>query len=677
MKNLWNHNTSRNYIDNYKKFGVNQDLALRIYTTHLLGGEKKLVLHGGGNTSVKSFYTDIFNQKSRVIFVKGSGWDMSNLNHQGMPGLKLESLLKTISLKKMTDDNMVNYLRSNLLDSNSPNPSVETLLHAFLPHKYVDHTHSNAILSLVNLKESIFLIKKIFGKNLAIVPYIMPGFQLAKLSYEIYNKDTNVEGMLLLNHGIFTFGENAKQSYDRMIKFVTIAENYIKRNKKKYSCLKVNNLKIPNDILIVCRKIFKQIDNNKWIIKLNSSKEDREFTLRKDINILFNKGPVTPDHVIRIKSQPLIISSKDLNKISLTPHNLKRLINNFCKNYNEYFLKYKKEVKNSKIADTLPRIIILQGIGFLSIGRNSKEEIISKDIFNSMKQSILDSYRIGNFSSISKKEVFKMEYWPLERAKLNHKKRNVLEGNIALITGGAGTIGLAIAKKFLNEGLEVVLFDKTFNYKKVSVTRILNKCFCIECDLTNDNQINKSINSLVNRYGGIDILISNAGAPFLGSIDTVDEKVIRDSFDINFYAHQKITKKIIHIMKIQNMGGSIMFNLSKQAINPGKDFGPYGIAKSSTLFLMKQYALELGKYNIRVNGINADRIQSGILTNDLIIKRAKARNTTKEKYLKNNLLQQEVLAKDVADAFFAQIFLKKTTGNIITVDGGNIEASLR
>ena len=677
MKNLWNFKTSRDYIVNFKKFGVNQDLALRIYTTHLIGGEKKLVLHGGGNTSVKYFYTDIFNRKNRAIFVKGSGWNMANLNHQGMPGLKLEPLLKTISFKKMTDENMVNYLRLNLLDSNSPNPSVETLLHAFLPHKYIDHTHSNAILSLVNLKESIFLIKKIFGKKLAIVPYIMPGFQLAKLSYEIYNKDKDVEGMLLLNHGIFTFGESAKQSYDRMIKYVTIAENYIKKNKKKYSIIKFNNLKTSNDIPVLCRKIFNQIDNKKWIIKLNSSNEDKEFTLRKDINILFNKGPVTPDHVIRIKSQPLIISLKDLNKISLYSHNLKKLIINFCKNYNKYFLQFKKEVKNSKITDTLPRIIILQGIGFLSIGRNSYEEKISKDIFNSMKQTILDSYKIGNFSSISKKEIFKMEYWPLERAKLNNKKRNLLEGNIALITGGGGTIGLAIAKKFLNEGLEVALFDKNFNYKNVSVTNILNQCLCIECDLTSDNQINKSVNNLINRFGGIDILVSNAGAPFQGSIDTIDEKVIRDSFDINFYAHQKITQKIVRIMKIQNMGGSVMFNLSKQAINPGKDFGPYGIAKSSTLFLMKQYALELGKYNIRVNGINADRIQSGILNNDLITKRAKARNTTKEKYLKNNLLQQEVLAKDVADAFFAQIFLKKTTGNIITVDGGNIEASLR
>jgi len=358
MKNLWNFKTSRDYIVNFKKFGVNQDLALRIYTTHLIGGEKKLVLHGGGNTSVKYFYTDIFNRKNRAIFVKGSGWNMSNLNHQGMPGLKLEPLLKTISLKKMTDENMVNYLRLNLLDSNSPNPSVETLLHAFLPHKYIDHTHSNAILSLVNLKESIFLIKKIFGKKLAIVPYIMPGFQLAKLAYEIYNEDKDVEGMLLLNHGIFTFGESAKQSYDRMIKYVTIAENYIKKNKKKYSIIKFNNLKTSNDITVLCRKVFNQIDNNKWIIKLNSSNEDKEFTLRKDISILFNKGPVTPDHVIRIKSQPLIIPLKDLNKISLYSHNLKKLIINFCKNYNKYFLQFKKEVKNSKITDTLPRIII-------------------------------------------------------------------------------------------------------------------------------------------------------------------------------------------------------------------------------------------------------------------------------------------------------------------------------
>ena len=675
MKNLWNINTAKKYISKYDKINVHKDLALRIYTTHLLGNEKKLVLHGGGNSSVKLETKDIFNKLKKVIYVKGSGWDMSNLNHLGMPGLYLDPLKKTSSLTKMSDENMVNYLRLNLLDSNSPNPSVETLLHALLPHKYVDHTHSNAILSLVNLKNSPKVLNKIFGKKLAIVPYIMPGFQLAKKCFQIFKKNKNVEGLLLLNHGIFTFGDDAKQSYDRMIKYVSLAEKHINNKKRnhKYEKNKINNFSL--DLIIQCRKIFYQIDQNKWIINLNSSKDDIEFSLLENIDTLFGKGPVTPDHVIRIKAQPLIIKQKDLIKINKNKNNLNVLLKKYCQNYINYFQKYKNQIKNCKITDPLPRIIILQGIGYLSIGRNKKELNISKDIFLSMKQSILDSCFVGSFKSINKKEIFKMEYWPLERAKLNNKKRKILEGNVALITGGAGTIGQAIAKKFINEGLEIILLDKYFDYYKNH--KLFDKCLCIECNITNNNSIQKSINKVIKNFGGIDILVSNAGAAFQGSIDSVNEKVIKDSFDINFFSHQKISQKIVNIMKIQEMGGSIMFNISKQAVNPGKNFGPYGLAKTSTLFLMKQYALECGQYNIRVNGVNADRIQSGLLTKKFIAQRSKARNISPDQYLSNNLLQQEVLAEDVADAFFNQILLKKTTGNIITVDGGNIEASLR
>ena len=675
MKNLWNINAAKSYIAKYNKINVHKDLALRIYTTHLLGNEKKLVLHGGGNTSVKLETKDIFNNLKKVIYVKGSGWDMSNLNHLGMPGLYLDPLLKTSSLTKMSDENMVNYLRLNLLDSNSPNPSVETLLHALLPHKYVDHTHSNAILSLVNLKNSQKVLNKIFGKKLAIVPYIMPGFQLAKKCFQIFKKNTNVEGLLLLNHGIFTFGDDAKQSYDRMIKYVSFAEKYInnKKRKHKYKKNKINNFSL--DLLIQCRKIFYQIDQNKWIINLNSSKDDIEFSLLENIETLFTKGPVTPDHVIRIKAQPLVIKQNDLIKINKNQNYLNVLIKKYCQNYINYFQKYKNQIKNCKVSDPLPRIIILQGIGYLSIGRNNKELNISKDIFLSMKQSILDSSFVGSFKSINQKEIFKMEYWPLERAKLDNKKRKILEGSVALITGGAGTIGQAIAKKFINEGLEVVLFDKYFDFNKNQ--KLFDKCLCIECDITNNNSVHNSINKIIKNFGGIDILVSNAGAAFQGLMESINENVIKDSFDINFFSHQKISQKIVNIMKIQDMGGSIMFNISKQAVNPGKNFGPYGLAKTSTLFLMKQYALECGQYNIRVNGVNADRIQSGLLTKKFITQRSKARNISPDQYLSNNLLQQEVLAEDVADAFFNQILLKKTTGNIITVDGGNIEASLR
>jgi len=677
MKNLWEEKKAKKYISEYSKLGVPQDLALRIYTTHLLGSEKKLVLHGGGNTSVKSLRKDIFSAKKKVIFVKGSGWDMSNLNHLGMPGLYLDPLLRTTKLKNMSDEKMVNYLRSNLLDSNSPNPSVETLLHAYIPEKYVDHTHSNAILSLVNLEESKNLLKEIFKNKLTIIPYIMPGFQLAKLCHDIYKVNKKVDGLLLLNHGIFTFGNTAKESYDRMIKYVSIAEKYIFNNKKKITFTKKNKINLTKDFSPLIRNYLYKIDNNKWIVQSSFSNKDKYFTQRNDLFSIFDKGPVTPDHVIRIKSKPLIIKSEEINKVYSNPKVLEKLISKYAIKYHKYFIKYKNEIHNCKISDSIPRIIILQGIGFLSIGRNIKEVKISKDIFCSMKDSIVDANYLGKFKSINTKEIFKMEYWPLERAKLNNQKRKQLEGNIAVITGGGGTIGLAVAKKFIKEGLTVVLIDKKFNQQDNESNKIYKNCIQINCDLTKNNQIDNAIKKIIYQFGGIDILISNAGASFQGSIDNVSEKIIRDSFDINFYAHHKITQKIINIMKLQNMGGSIMFNLSKQAINPGKDFGPYGLAKSSALFLMKQYALETGHYNIRVNGINADRVQSGFLTKKLIKERSIARNISSQKYLINNLLKQEVLPEDVAEAFFSQILLKKTTGNIITVDGGNIEASLR
>ena len=670
MKNLWKDEEAKKYIHDFSLKKINKDLALRIYTTHLLGNNSELVLHGGGNTSVKSNVKDIFGKNTEVIFVKGSGWDMSNLNEKGMPGLFLKPLLKTLTLQKMSDEKMVNYLRSNLLDSSSPNPSVETLLHAYLPFKYVDHTHSNAILSLVNLFNSKQILKNVFKNKIAVVPYVMPGFDLGKLCNEVIIQNPKVEGLILLNHGIFSFGSSAKQSYDRMIKLVTLAEKFLKKHNKKIKYIQYKKIDNVNDIQLKIRNYYYESTGKKWIIKFNNKIDDVKFTKRNDLHNLFNKGPVTPDHVIRIKSEPLIIANNKLSSFN----KIIRDIESYVSNYKKYFKKYKSTIKNAKIADPLPRIIILEGIGFLSIGSNKKEMLVSNDIFDAMKKVIINSNLVSNFKSISKKDIFKMEYWPLERAKLNNKAFSKFNGNVAIITGGGGKIGSAIAKKFLKENIEVVLLDKNFKQLDKNLEK---KCLCISCDLTSNIQINKALFTILNNYGGIDILIANSGAAFQGSMSNIKKDVLEKSLEINFYSHHNIIQKISNIMVTQGIGGSISINLSKQSVNPGKNFGPYGIAKASSLFLMKQYALEFGKYNIRVNGINADRIKSGLLTEKFIKQRAKARNLTSSEYLNNNLLQRQVYASDVAEAFFAQLSFDKTTGNIITVDGGNIEASLR
>ena len=307
----------------------------------------------------------------------------------------------------MNDDKMVKYLRNNLLNPSSPNPSVETLLHAFLPHKFIDHTHSNAILSLVNLVDSKKILKKLYGKKLGIVPYVMPGFDLAKKCYEVYNQNKDIEGLLLLNHGIFTFAETAKDSYDRMIKFVNIAEAFISKTSIKVNQnkrlnknqIKIDSLSIQNNF----RKFLFDISGNKWILKLNSSKEDIAFSNLNNLQEMFSKGPVTPDHVIRIKAKPLILKGKN----NYSNAYLKNALTKYVKDYKKYFNKYKNNIKNSKISDALPRIVVLPGLGYFSIGRDKKEEKISNDIFLSMKQSIIDSNCISNFKSINDKEILR------------------------------------------------------------------------------------------------------------------------------------------------------------------------------------------------------------------------------------------------------------------------------
>lgn len=669
MKSLWNNKIALQYVSEYKKKNISKDLALRIYTTHLLGKNPKLVLHGGGNSSVKSIGKNLYKKNVNLIYVKGSGWDMSNLNELGMPGLELNPLLETVKLNKLNDNDMVNLLRSNLINANSPNPSVETLLHAYLPFKFVDHTHSNAFLSILNQPNSQALIKKIFGNKVGIVPYIMPGFSLAKECLKIFKKDEKVQGLALINHGIFTFGDSAKQSYERMINFVSDVENYISKNKVKLKA-HTNKSKINmSDFMLSVRKSFSTYSNHKWILKFHNNNDDQVIASTQNLNNLINKGPVTPDHVIRIKSKILFISKNKFQKID-------EEIKKYCQSYKKYYLRNKTFVHNCTITDPLPRIIILEGIGILSLGKKLKDQKISYDIFRSMASSVFDAERIGKFKSIIEKDIFKMEYWPLERAKLDNAKVQSLDGNNVIITGGGGTIGMAIAKKFKQEGANIILIDKKYD-KHLLEKNNLHDCFLINADLTNNQKLKKIVEKIVLNFGGIDILISNAGRAFQGAIETVDPKIIKKSYDINFLSHQNISQLTVQVMKKQNTGGLILYNLSKQAINPGKNFGPYGLAKSTTLFLMKQYALECGEYNIRVNGINADRIESGLLTKELINQRATSRGLSKEKYLSNNLLNIQVLADDVAEAFYAQTLLKKTTANIITVDGGNIEASLR
>lgn len=677
MKNNWSKNSANKYIKKYKKLGFSKDLALRVYTTRLLGRDNELVLHGGGNTSVKTTIKDIDGKKYNVLCVKGSGWDMADIEPAGLPAVKLEPLLALKKKKYLSDEDMVSYQKRNLIDIKSPNPSVETFLHAFLPFKFVDHTHADAVLNVTNRPGGLNFCKKVFGNKVSIVPYVMPGFMLAKKINEIYLKNPNINCLILMNHGIFTFADNAKDAYDLMIKYVSQAERAIKKLKvKKIKQIKNFSTKFNvHEIAPIVRGLLSSNKDQKFVVNYRSNKHLKYFMNGKNVRSYSSKGTATPDHVIRVKPFPLIITPKKNSSIDEFKVTAKKAFENYRKKYINYFNINKNKVKGKKVMlDTSPRVILIQNVGVFTVGKDLNAAKIAGDLTETNAKVIASVEETSTYKFIPEKDLFDVEYWSLEQAKIK-KQKKLLEGNVVVITGSTGTIGFETYKMFRSYGAEVVLLD--YNLERLKEIQSKINELCIHCDVTNKRSVKNAFKQVCEKFGGIDILISNAGAAPRGAIGEVSDDVLRKSFEINFFSHQNCASEAIKIMKNQNINGCLLFNISKQSVNPGKNFGPYGLPKSALLSLCKQYAVDYGSYGIRSNGVNADRIRSGLMTDKMIKTRARARSVTTDDYMRGNLLLNEVKAEDVAKAFFHLATSKKTTGAVLTVDGGNIAASLR
>ncbi|MDA9733167.1 bifunctional aldolase/short-chain dehydrogenase [Candidatus Pelagibacter sp.] len=677
MKNNWSNLEAKKYIKKYTKLGHSKDMSLRVYTTRLLGRNSELVLHGGGNTSVKTSIKDIDGKNYEVLCVKGSGWDMAEIEPAGLPAVKLNPLLALKNKKYLSDENMVAYQKRNLIDIKSPNPSVETFLHAFLPFKFVDHTHSDAIMDVTNRPNGKDLCKKIFGPKVSIVPYVMPGFGLAKKINEVYKKNPNINCLILLNHGIFTFDNDAKKSYDLMIKYVSIAEKTIRKLKrKKIKQIKNYSTKFkPHEIAPILRGLLTENKDKKFILNFRSNKTLDYFINGKEVKRYSGIGTATPDHVIRVKPFPLVITPKQNSTIEDFKKIAEKSFNAYRKKYVKYFNTNKKKVKGKKtMLDTSPRVILVQNVGLFSVGDSLNASKIAGDLTETNARVISSVEETTKYKFIPEKDLFDVEYWSLEQAKIK-KAKKILQGNIVVITGGFGAIGSATYKLFKSYGAEIVLLDYDSNKVKEMQSKI--KDLCLHCDVTNKNSVKNAFKKICEQYGGIDILISNAGTAVGGSIAEVNDDILRQSFEDNFFSHQNCASETIKIMKKQNTQGCLLFNISKQSVNPGKNFGPYGLPKTALLSLCKQYAVDYGSLGIRSNGVNADRIRSGLLNDGMIKSRAKAREVSTDEYMRGNLLLNEVKAEDVAKAFFHLAVSKKTTGAVLTVDGGNIAASLR
>ncbi len=685
MKSAWDERDARAAVERYGAQGVAPDLALRVYSTRLIGANRKLVLHGGGNTSLKAQARDLAGNTVDVLHVKGSGWDMAAIEPAGFPAVRLEPLRELRALDQMSDAEMARAQRAYLLDPLAPSPSVEMLLHAFVPAAYVDHSHASAVLSLIDQQNAPALCDEVYDGRLGFVPYLMPGFGLAKKAAQVFDQNPKVEGLILDKHGLFTFGADAREAYERMIEMVTLAERRLAQGRKAVFAAAAlpNNLARAGEVAPILRGACTLRDadgegaHRRPVLAFRSSAAILNFVNGKELARYGRAGVLTPDHVIRIKPWPLILAAPQAGTLGDFGKAAHEAAQEFAAEYRDYFARHRARQPSAQMLDPLPRLALVPGVGLFGLGANAKDAAIAADVAEAAIDGIADAEAIGRFTSISEADMFDCEYWPLELAKLGSRKRAPLAGQVAVVTGAGGAIGGATARALAQAGAEVALIDLDGAAAQRKAAAIGGASLSVQCDVTDAQSVAAAFDAVVAAFGGVDILVSNAGAAWQGRIGEVDEAVLRQSFELNFFAHQKVAQAAVKIMLAQGTGGCLLFNVSKQAVNPGPNFGPYGLPKAATLFLVRQYALDYGADGIRANAVNADRIRSGLLSEDFIKERAQARGLSEKAYMSGNLLGREVTAEDVAQAFLAQALALKTTADVTTVDGGNIAAALR
>jgi rhamnose utilization protein RhaD (predicted bifunctional aldolase and dehydrogenase)/NAD(P)-dependent dehydrogenase (short-subunit alcohol dehydrogenase family) len=684
MQSAWIDRDADAAVARYASLG--RDLALRVYTTRLLGQDPRLVLHGGGNTSVKTRIADLNGDAVEVLCVKGSGWDMGSIEPAGLPAVRLAPLLKLRAREALSDEEMVRLQRANLIDPAAPNPSVEALLHAFIPHKFIDHTHSTAVLALTDQPDGEALCREVYGSKVGYVPYVMPGFGLAKAAVQVFDLDRSVEGLILVRHGIFSFGADARESYERMIALVTSAEQRLTRNRKPA----LSSAKLPArparvaDVAPIVRGACSLPDSKidgawkRFVLDFRGNDAVMSFVNGAEVARYGQAGVVTPDHNIRIKNWPLVVAAPEDGDLAGFREQVRGAVAAFGDHYQSYFARNNARVGGTKtMLDPMPRVMLVPGVGLFGLGRSKKDAKVAADLAEAAIATITDAEAVGRFEPLPESDLFDVEYWSLEQAKLSGAREPPLAGQVAVITGAAGAIGSATARAFAAAGAEVALLDIDEAAAQAEAQAIGGPALGLKCDVTDAASVRDAFARVASAFGGVDIVVSNAGAAWQGRIGEVDEAVLRQSFELNFYGHQRVAQAAVKIMQAQGTGGCLLFNVSKQAVNPGPNFGPYGLPKAATLFLVRQYAVDYGSEGIRANAVNADRVRSGLLTEAMIASRSKVRGVSEQAYMRGNLLGREVAAEDVAQAFLSQALALKTTADVTTVDGGNIAAALR
>lgn len=666
---------------------------LVVYTSRIIGANPNLVLWGGGNSSIKVEGRDHTGTPARILWIKGSGSDMRTIAAKNFTPLRLDDLLPLMKREAMTDEEMVAYQMKSVLEPGAPKPSIETLLHAFLPSPHIYHTHADAICALTDTPNSRKVVEEVYGKNVAVVDYIRPGFQLSKWVGEAYQKNPRLKAIILDKHGLITWGDTAKEAYDLTISMVTAAERHAaKQGRGK---LVLGGLKVPTLSRAERQAVAAEVAptlrgevsrKKRMVLQYEDAPAVLKFVGSEEAKRLTQIGPFTPDHLMHTKPWPLFVDTKKPGD----PEKLREKIRKGCESYREKYVAYFEKYKTAGVTmlDPSPRVVLIPGIGMFTTGKDRRASRIPRDLYLHTMSVIQAAAGIGAYRSITTREICDFEYWPMENFKLTLlPPEKEFSRRIVLVTGAAGGIGRSIASAFVEAGAMVVLSDIDLKKTQELVDEINKKAgemnaTAVAMDVTNEKSVRRGFEQAVLAYGGLDIFISNAGIAKTAPVDRLSLADWEASLAVNATGHFLTSQSALRIMKDQGIGGSVVVVATKNVLAPGKDFGAYSASKAAQAQLARIMAIENAGAGIRVNMVNPDGVfeNSGLWSPAIREERARAHGIpvaqVEDFYAKRNLLQTKITARDVAESvlFLASDRAAKTTGAILPVDGGVREA---
>jgi rhamnulose-1-phosphate aldolase/alcohol dehydrogenase len=703
MKSRW---TERGAHEAIERIGElhGEDLALRVYSSRLIGSDPNLVLHGGGNTSLKAARTTLLGDLVDVLFVKRSGIPLDGVGPEDLLGLDLQHLRRLRGLESLSDEEMVSQLRARALDPSAANPSVETLLHAFLPHRFVDHSHADAILALTNQVEGEALIREVLGERVVVVPYIMPGLRLAKAVAEAVEDQPAVQGAVLLKHGLCSFAEGARASYELHIEFVDLCEQFLARKTGHRPVATAPSGSATSDTararVAATAPILRGLlaeetgdedhPHRRWVMEWRGDPAVLEFCASSEARELVRQGPLTPDHVIWTKALPLYVDDPHWEDPDRLAERFRDAVAEYRRDYDATFEGCAKEkgVGRGEL-DSTPRVVLLPGAGALCFGRSKREARIVADITEHTLAAKTLAQAVGRYESASPSDLFDVEVWRLERAKLGSSAERPLERQVVLVTGGGGAIGVGVAEVCAAAGAHVILADLDGQRAEEAAAGIESRhgagsAMALEFDVTDEASVRGGFDACCVAYGGLDVVVPNAGIALVSPIEELSGDEARRVVEVNYLGVLNTIREAARVFRLQGTGGHVVVNSSKNVFAPGKDFGAYSASKAAAHQIGKIAALELAPIGVRVNLINADAIfeegevRSGLWETvgpDRARRRGLETDELPEFYRKRNLLHARVRARHVGNAvvFFASN-ATPTTGATLPVDGGIPEA---